>query len=59
MATALFTVKATIPAEQEGTFDRWYNEEHCRQLLQYPGALSARRYGAILGEDRCQLVIQL
>ena len=54
MATALFTVKATIPAEQEEAFNRWYNEEHCPQLLQYPGALSARRYKAILSEDKYQ-----
>jgi antibiotic biosynthesis monooxygenase (ABM) superfamily enzyme len=52
MATALFIVKATIAPEQEDAFNRWYNEEHCPQLLQYRGALSARRYKAILGEDR-------
>ena len=54
MATALFTVKATIPAEQEEAFNRWYNEEHCPQLLQFRGAVSARRYKAILGEDHYQ-----
>ena len=54
MATALFTVKATIPAEQEEAFNRWYNEEHCPQLLRYRGAVSARRYKAILGEDKYQ-----
>ncbi len=54
MATVLFTVKATIPLEQEEAFNRWYNEEHCPQLLRYPGAVSARRYRTILGEDRYQ-----
>jgi hypothetical protein len=54
MAVALFTVKATITPEQEAEFNRWYNEEHCPQLLQYRGAVSARRYKAILGEDRYQ-----
>jgi hypothetical protein len=27
MATALFTVKATITLEQEAEFNRWYNRE--------------------------------
>jgi hypothetical protein len=56
MATGLFAVKATITPEREVAFNRWYNEEHCPQLLQYPGALSARRYKAILGEDQYQYV---
>jgi antibiotic biosynthesis monooxygenase (ABM) superfamily enzyme len=56
MATALFAVKATITPEREAAFNRWYNEEHCPQLLQYPGALSARRYKAMLGEDKYQYV---
>jgi antibiotic biosynthesis monooxygenase (ABM) superfamily enzyme len=54
MATALFVVKATIAADREAEFNRWYNEEHCPQVLRYPGAVSARRYKAILGEDRFQ-----
>jgi uncharacterized protein (DUF1330 family) len=54
MVVALFTVKATITSEQEAAFNRWYNEEHCPQLLQYRGAVSARRYRQILGEDRYQ-----
>jgi len=54
MATALFVVKATISTEQEAAFNTWYNEEHCPQVLQYTGAVSARRYKAILGEDKYQ-----
>lgn len=54
MATVLFIVKATIPKEQEEAFNRWYNEEHCPQFLRYPGAVSARRYRAIMGEDKYQ-----
>ena len=46
--------EATITPAQEEAFNRWYNEEHCPQLLQYQGALSARRYKAILGEDKYQ-----
>lgn len=54
MATVLFTVKATIPKEREEAFNRWYNEEHVPQFLQFKGAVSARRYRAIMGEDRYQ-----
>ncbi len=54
MATVLFVVKATIRKDQEEAFNRWYNEEHCPELLQFKGAVSARRYRAILGEDRYQ-----
>jgi hypothetical protein len=51
MATVLFVVKASITPEQETAFNQWYNEEHCPQLLQFRGAVSARRYKAIMGED--------
>jgi hypothetical protein len=54
MPTVLFVVKATIRKDQEAAFNRWYNEEHCPQVLQYKGVVSARRYRAILGEDRYQ-----
>lgn len=54
MATVLFVVKATITADQEEAFNRWYNDEHCPQFLRYRGAVSARRYKAIMGEDRYQ-----
>ena len=54
MATALFVVRASIPKVREAEFNRWYNEEHCPQVLQYRGAVSARRYRALLGEDKYQ-----
>jgi Domain of unknown function (DUF4286) len=54
MAAALFVVKATISKDQESAFNQWYNEEHCPQLLRYKGAVSARRYRAIMGEDKYQ-----
>lgn len=56
MATVLFIVKATIPKEREAAFNRWYNEEHCPQFLRYKGAVSARRYRAIMGEDTYQYI---
>ena len=54
MAIALFTVKATITADQEDAFNEWYNTKHCAQLLQFAGAVSARRYKTILTEDKFQ-----
>ncbi|OGL12149.1 MAG: hypothetical protein A3I14_05870 [Candidatus Rokubacteria bacterium RIFCSPLOWO2_02_FULL_73_56] len=54
MATVLFIVKATIRTDQEEAFNRWYNEEHVPQFLRWPGAVSARRYRALEGEDRYQ-----
>jgi hypothetical protein len=54
MPTVLFVVKATITKDREEAFNRWYNEEHVPQFLQYPGAVSARRYRALMGEDRYQ-----
>ena len=56
MPTVLFIVKATIPKDKEAAFNRWYNEEHCSDLLQFRGAVSARRYRAIMGEDTYQYI---
>ncbi len=54
MPVVLFVVKATISKDREAAFNRWYTEEHCPQLLRFPGAVSARRYRAIMGEDTYQ-----
>ena len=54
MATILFVVKATIHKDREAAFNRWYDEEHVPQVLQWKGVVSARRYRAILGEDTYQ-----
>jgi heme-degrading monooxygenase HmoA len=56
MATVLFIVKATITPDQEEAFNRWYDTEHCPQLLRFQGAVSARRYRVIMGEDRYQYI---
>ncbi|HXE69292.1 MAG TPA: DUF4286 family protein [Hyphomicrobiaceae bacterium] len=52
MAVALFMVRATITKDKDVAFNRWYNEEHVPQVLQFNGAVSARRYKKILGEDK-------
>jgi antibiotic biosynthesis monooxygenase (ABM) superfamily enzyme len=54
MATTLFVVRATITKDKEAAFNKWYNEEHAPQVLQFNGAVSARRYRKILGEDKFQ-----
>jgi uncharacterized protein (TIGR02118 family) len=56
MATVLFMVKATIPKEKEEQFNRWYDEVHVPMFLQFNGAVSARRYKAIVGEEKFQYV---
>ena len=54
MATALFTVKATITPDREQAFNEWYNHEHVPDVFKWKGVVSARRYKAILAEDRFQ-----
>ena len=54
MAVILFLVKATIDADREDAFNEWYNKEHCPQVLRFPGAVSARRYKRILGDEKYQ-----
>jgi hypothetical protein len=54
MAVTIFVVRASITKEKEAAFNRWYNEEHAPQLLQFNGAVSARRYKQILGDDKLE-----
>lgn len=54
MPVTVFVVRATITKDQEAAFNTWYNEEHAPQLLRYNGAVSARRYKKILGDDKFQ-----
>ena len=41
MAVTLFMVRATITKDKDAAFNRWYNEEHVPQVLQFNGAVSA------------------
>jgi antibiotic biosynthesis monooxygenase (ABM) superfamily enzyme len=52
MAVTIFVVRATISKDREAAFNKWYDEEHVPQVLQFNGAVSARRYRKILGEDK-------
>jgi quinol monooxygenase YgiN len=56
MATVLFMVKIRLPKEIEGEFNKFYEEVHVPDVLAFPGAVSFRRYRAILGEDHFQLL---
>jgi antibiotic biosynthesis monooxygenase (ABM) superfamily enzyme len=56
MAIALFTVKTTITPDREKAFNEWYNHEHIPDLFKFKGVVSARRYKAIMPEDRFQYV---
>lgn len=52
MAVTIFVVRATITKDKEAAFNTWYNEEHVPQLLRYNGAVGARRYRKILGDEK-------
>jgi antibiotic biosynthesis monooxygenase (ABM) superfamily enzyme len=54
MAVTIFVVRAGIAKDKEAAFNRWYNEEHVPQVLQFNGAVSARRYKQILGDDKLE-----
>ena len=54
MAVGLFVVRATITGDREAAFNTWYNTEHVPQVLRYNGAISARRYRKVVGEDQYQ-----
>ena len=56
MPVALFTVRATIDAEKEDAFNDWYNNKHVPEVLQFNGAISARRYKRIMGDEKYQYV---
>lgn len=51
---ALFVVRATIQGDHEAAFNAWYNDEHVPLFLRFPGAVSARRYRAVIGESKYQ-----
>ena len=56
MASVLFMVKIRLPREIETEFNAFYEEVHVPDVLAFPGAVSFRRYRAVLGEDHFQLL---
>ena len=53
----LLIVMASIAAEKEEAFNRWYNEDHLPKVLErMPGILSGRRYKIIEGEKELRFM---
>ena len=57
--TALMMVGADIPADKEDDFNRWYNEEHLKELVSVPGILNAARYEAVRSGPKHLAVYEL
>jgi antibiotic biosynthesis monooxygenase (ABM) superfamily enzyme len=58
MAITILMVRATISDGREDEFNKWYNEVHAPQVLQYNGAVGVRRYRSKMGEDKYQYMVQ-
>jgi hypothetical protein len=56
VASVLFLVKINLPKEIEAEFNKFYEEVHVPDVLAFPGAVSFRRYRAILGEGHFQFL---
>lgn len=49
----LLIVMASMAADKEEAFNRWYNEDHLPKVLEImPGVLSGRRYKIMEGEEK-------
>ena len=57
--TALMMVGADISTDKEEEFNRWYNEEHLKDLLAVPGILDGARYEAIKSGPKHMAVYEL
>jgi antibiotic biosynthesis monooxygenase (ABM) superfamily enzyme len=51
-STVFMKIKSNVAPELDAEFNRWYNEEHCPQHLEFRGTVSARRYSFIESPDR-------
>ena len=56
MAIVLLTVRATITKDREQEYNHWYNEEHCPKVVRLSGAMNARRFRAIMGDQHYHYV---
>jgi hypothetical protein len=57
--TGLLMLWTDVDAEHEAEFNRWYDEEHIKRLLQVPGFLSAGRYVALRGGPKYLAMYEL
>lgn len=51
-ATGLLAVWMDTPADREEDFNRWYNEEHLKDRMAFPGFLRVRRYLSLNGPPK-------
>ncbi len=51
-ATSLLAVWMDLPAQLEDDFNRWYNEEHLKDRMAFPGFQRVRRYVSVNGAPR-------
>ncbi len=56
MSVAVLMVKMKIPKEIEAKFNAFYEQVHIPDVLAFPGAVSFRRYRAVMGDDGFQLL---
>ncbi len=52
MTSVLYLVKTTVDLNLDAEFNRWYNEEHAPQHLEFRGCVAARRYRILRTKDR-------
>ena len=57
--TGLLMLWTDVDSEYEDEFNRWYNEEHIKRLLQVPGFLSGARYRALKGGPKYLAMYEL
>jgi len=50
--TGLLAVWMDTPAELEDDFNRWYNEEHLKDRMSFPGFMRVRRYVSVNGAPK-------
>lgn len=51
-APGLLAVWMDTPAEAEDDFNRWYNEEHLKDRMSFPGFFRVRRYVSVNGAPK-------
>lgn len=56
MPVALYVVHTSVDPARDAEFNHWYNTQHCPDILRFRGAVSARRYRKILGDDPHQYI---
>jgi len=56
VVSVLFFTRIKVRKAIEAEFNRWYDEEHIPDILAFRGAVSVRRYRAVLDEMAYQLL---